>query len=102
MHQASPPSVCAPGKPWGAGPGALEGALHDYAPMSSADDTVRVQLELIPGLSHIGGSLHEDHGESRPFSGWLELGTMLEAVRLGNTLDPTQPAQTPRPPGEPS
>jgi len=70
--------------------------------MSSAADTVRVRLELIPGPSHIGGALHNDRGESRSFSGWLELGTLLEAARLGNTLEPTPPPQTPPPTGESS
>jgi hypothetical protein len=102
MHQGSTPSVCASGKPWGAAPGALDGALRDYGPMSSPDDTVRVLLELIPGPSHIGGSMHDDHGESRLFSGWLELGTLLEAARLGNTLAPTPPPHAPRQPGESS
>lgn len=102
MHQGSPPSCLRAVKPWGAAPGALDGSLHDYLPMGSADDTVLVLLELIPGPSHIGGSVYDDHGGPQPFSGWLELGTLLEAVRLGSTLSPTPPPQAPRQPGEPA
>ena len=44
--------------------------------------TIRVLLELGLGVEPIAGSLHQPpDGDPKPFTGWLQLTKMLEAIR---------------------
>ena len=44
--------------------------------------TIRLQLELDPGVDPIGGIVRRaPNGEPTPFTGWLQLTEMLEAIR---------------------
>jgi hypothetical protein len=44
--------------------------------------TIRVDLDLGPGVEPIGGQVRDDHGVAHPFSGWLDLIQLLERVRI--------------------
>jgi hypothetical protein len=44
--------------------------------------TIRVLLELDPGIEPIAGILQQPpNGDPKPFTGWLQLTQMLEAIR---------------------
>jgi hypothetical protein len=48
--------------------------------MSSS--TIQVLLELGPGVEPIAGILQKPRdGDPKPFTGWLQLAKMLEAIR---------------------
>jgi hypothetical protein len=42
----------------------------------------RVVVELAAGTGPIAGTLREEDGAARPFSGWLELCALLQAARV--------------------
>jgi hypothetical protein len=47
----------------------------------SLDLTHRVVVDLVAGPGPIAGTLHDEGGVSRAFSGWLELCARREAAR---------------------
>ena len=48
--------------------------------------TIRLQLELAPGVDPIRGIVrHVPNGDPMPFTGWLQLTEILEAIRRSAT-----------------
>lgn len=61
--------------------------------------TVRLELELIVDADPMAGSVHGPGGESRSFSGWLELTRAIElALDAAGRPDPGQRVSGARPP----
>jgi hypothetical protein len=55
--------------------------------MDGTTAPVKLMLELFPGSGPIAGRLHLDDRDARPFSGYLELMSLLEEIRR-NTFEP--------------
>jgi hypothetical protein len=53
-------------------------AAHNHG---MAPERIHVALELDPGADPIAGVLRPPAGEPQPFTGWLELTQLLEAIR---------------------
>jgi hypothetical protein len=57
-------------------------------------DTTQVTLYLAVGAETIHGTLADEHGNERPFWGWLELSGALDELRAGDAF-PEGGATTP-------
>lgn len=51
--------------------------------MDGAPAPIKLVLELSPDPDSAAGWLHLDDGSARPFSGYLELMSLLEEIRSG-------------------
>lgn len=55
------------------------------------DGTRRIVIELDPASEPIVGRLSRPDGQLRPFRGWLELTSLIEAARVGGVDDSSSP-----------
>ena len=55
-----------------------------------AQEASRIEVEVQLGLDPIRGRVFDRSGSARRFSGWIELTSLLEALRAGSDSAETQ------------
>ena len=51
--------------------------------MEPSGRSTRIELEVVHGLEPIRGEARDESGKARRVSGWIELTSLLEGMRIG-------------------